>query len=346
MVLQLSVIIPAHGAAAHIARALDSIAAQTVLPHEVIVVDSGSHDASADIAAAHPIRERLPLRVLRLTPGTPGQARNSGIAASTGDHIAVLDPQDVWLPEHLEALQQAHHRHPLASLYWTAVQPAPAALGASGRWAAADVNATAQWHARQADGIVRVGADIIDALLEHDCIALSAAAFKRSMDGQTASFDPELAQGLEPLFLLTALSSGVAVFNDSTTVVLHREPDRGPVPAHAERNAAWTRERLAALHKIGRVPAVAMYANRSALWRARVNAELQASMQRASAHGLHATWQALAQAIDTPSFDTPAHAGHIASCLWRAAMVSLRASASRRSGDAADARPAAPRLPR
>jgi glycosyltransferase involved in cell wall biosynthesis len=94
-----SVVIPAYNAADTIGRALDSVAAQTAPPAEVIVVDDGSTDGTAAVVAA---RTDLPIRLLA-SPGRGGAAaaRNLGIAAARGEFIAFLDADDEWTPDKL-----------------------------------------------------------------------------------------------------------------------------------------------------------------------------------------------------------------------------------------------------
>src|SRR5690348_10269988 len=93
-----SVVIPAFNAAEYIGQAIDSVLAQTHQPIEIIVVDDGSTDQTAQIAAAYP----APVRVLRKPNGGPASARNMGIAAATGSWIALLDADDRWLANKLE----------------------------------------------------------------------------------------------------------------------------------------------------------------------------------------------------------------------------------------------------
>jgi glycosyltransferase involved in cell wall biosynthesis len=94
----ISLICPAWNAAATLAETLRSVADQTVPVGEIIVVDDGSTDATATIAAAQGAR------VLRQTQQGPAAALNAGIAASCGDQLAFLDADDLW-PEGKLALQ-------------------------------------------------------------------------------------------------------------------------------------------------------------------------------------------------------------------------------------------------
>lgn len=93
-----SVIIPCRNAGRWIGEALNSIAAQTFAPFEVIVVDDGSTDDSLARIKSSGIAHKL-LHTRRV--GGSG-ARNAGIEAATGDWIAFLDADDCWYPDHLQ----------------------------------------------------------------------------------------------------------------------------------------------------------------------------------------------------------------------------------------------------
>ena len=103
-----SVVIAAYNAAETIGEAVDSALGQTVAPLEVIVCDDGSTD---DIEGAlRPYAGRL--KLLRKENGGPSSARNLAARAASGEFVAVLDADDVFLPERLEALGELHHPPP------------------------------------------------------------------------------------------------------------------------------------------------------------------------------------------------------------------------------------------
>lgn len=86
---QCSIVIRAYNEEKHIGRLLTGIARQTLRDVEVILVDSGSSDATLSIAAA--FAERLPLRIVRIQPETFtfGRSLNLGIAEARAELIAI-----------------------------------------------------------------------------------------------------------------------------------------------------------------------------------------------------------------------------------------------------------------
>jgi glycosyltransferase involved in cell wall biosynthesis len=109
--MRYSVVIPAFQASATIAEAVGSALAQELPPVEVLVVDDGSTDGTAEVAAA------AGARVIRqLTNQGAAVARNIGLAASTASHVALLDADDTWFPGHLRAIETAFAAVPQAKV--------------------------------------------------------------------------------------------------------------------------------------------------------------------------------------------------------------------------------------
>lgn len=92
--------IPAYNAAKSIGDAINSCIHQTIAPHEIIVIDDASTDDTAAIAKNF---ENVQVISLKNNSG-PSAARNAGWAIATGDIIAFLDADDVWLPDKIETL--------------------------------------------------------------------------------------------------------------------------------------------------------------------------------------------------------------------------------------------------
>lgn len=108
--LPISVVIPAYQREDLVRRAVESALSQVPPPFEVVVVDDGSTDATAAVAAA------AGARVVRLTVNTgEGGARNAGIEAAQQPWIALLDSDDEWLPGHLARVWGARNGYVLVS---------------------------------------------------------------------------------------------------------------------------------------------------------------------------------------------------------------------------------------
>lgn len=101
---RVSVIIPARNAEAFLAEALESVFAQTEPPAEIIVVDDGSTDATAEVARRQAARG---VRLISQVGAGAAAARNAGVAAATGDWLAFLDADDLWPRERMAILRRA-----------------------------------------------------------------------------------------------------------------------------------------------------------------------------------------------------------------------------------------------
>lgn len=92
-----TVVVPARDAERTIGDLLDALGQQVLPPHEVVVVDDQSSDATPAVAAAHPLRPR----VVQGTGGGPYSARNAGLAEVTTAVVAFTDadclPEPEWL---------------------------------------------------------------------------------------------------------------------------------------------------------------------------------------------------------------------------------------------------------
>ena len=113
----ISVVIPTYNSGQHVVDALSSIWNQTLLPNEIIVVDDNSNDGTQARIEALVEKSPVPLRLIRreTNSGFPARPMNEGVAAASGDLIAVLDHDDVWLPTKLQEQSRALLLHPEAS---------------------------------------------------------------------------------------------------------------------------------------------------------------------------------------------------------------------------------------
>lgn len=103
MILPVSVVIPCFRAGTTIQRAIESVAAQTRRPAEVIVVDDHSDDGTVKIVESLAETYGLSLIIIRHSRNLgPAAARNTGWDAATQPFVAFLDADDAWHPRKLE----------------------------------------------------------------------------------------------------------------------------------------------------------------------------------------------------------------------------------------------------
>lgn len=110
----ISVVIPLYNKSAYVEEAVRSVLAQSYPAVEVLVVDDGSTDGSADL-----VRHLAAPSVRVITQPNAGvsAARNTGIKQAHGDYLAFLDADDRYLPGYLAAMVTLIQRYPEALLY-------------------------------------------------------------------------------------------------------------------------------------------------------------------------------------------------------------------------------------
>jgi glycosyltransferase involved in cell wall biosynthesis len=110
---QLSVIIPTYNRAALLRRTLDSVLRQTFTDYEIIVVDDGSTDstkAQVDQISAERSSSEQPIRYFFQKNQGKSVALNHGLSQATGEWIAFLDDDDIWLPAKIDEQFRALRR--------------------------------------------------------------------------------------------------------------------------------------------------------------------------------------------------------------------------------------------
>lgn len=112
----ITVVIPLYNKEREIEGTLRSVLAQTPLPDEILVVDDGSTDRSAEV-----VRGVASPRVRLITQPNAGvsAARNRGIAEARGEYIALLDADDQWEPGFLAEIEAMIDEFPGCGLYCT-----------------------------------------------------------------------------------------------------------------------------------------------------------------------------------------------------------------------------------
>jgi glycosyltransferase involved in cell wall biosynthesis len=132
-----TVVVPAFNAQATLAETLRSVAAQTYSPLEILIVDDGSTDSTAAVAAAFCGAEPR-ARLIRKENGGVASARNRGLAEAAGDWVAPIDADDLWHPTKIEKQMAAALAAPeppgFVYCWFRVIDGAGKIIGAGERW--------------------------------------------------------------------------------------------------------------------------------------------------------------------------------------------------------------------
>jgi glycosyltransferase involved in cell wall biosynthesis len=190
---RVSVVIPAHNAAAFLCEALDSVFAQGLDAPEVVVVDDGSTDGTADLAR----RYGRGVRVLTQQNAGSGRARNLGLQETSGGWVAFLDADDVWAEDKAALELPLLDADPeLAFVFGDLLPFGAAGAGARSLFAERgfDLRCTPS------------------AIFLHDMVYTSTVLLRRACLRETGAFDPSLRIGQDTdLWLRLALARPYAV---------------------------------------------------------------------------------------------------------------------------------------
>jgi glycosyltransferase involved in cell wall biosynthesis len=102
---KVSVVIAYHNGSKWIERALESVATQTVLPEEIIVVDDGSSPEESKFLLG--LQGKHDFKIVHQENGGQSSARNNGISKASSEYVSLLDQDDYYLPKHIEVLLEA-----------------------------------------------------------------------------------------------------------------------------------------------------------------------------------------------------------------------------------------------
>lgn len=119
IMIKVSVIVPAYNAMRFLPQTVKSALSQTWQDLELVVVDDGSSDGTAAFVEQYP---DIRMKLVRQTNKGLAAARNSGIAASQGKYIALLDADDLWEPTKLEEQVARLTDRPEIGLVHTAIR--------------------------------------------------------------------------------------------------------------------------------------------------------------------------------------------------------------------------------
>jgi glycosyltransferase involved in cell wall biosynthesis len=192
----ISVIIPVYNGERYLAESIQSVLAQTPLPDEIIVVDDGSTDATAQIVADLAETASIPIRYSYQTNQGPAAARNTGIRFARGDVLAFQDADDVWLPEKLAVQTALLHQH----------SDAQAVIGYS------QLLFDSNHHDETDPQLRRPGLILL----------LQAGIFRRAVFERIGDFDPGLRVGEDADWFLRALEQSIEMVVHPEIVIIYR----------------------------------------------------------------------------------------------------------------------------
>ncbi|HUP91362.1 MAG TPA: glycosyltransferase family 2 protein [Solimonas sp.] len=204
-----SVILPTFNRAGTLPRALASVLAQSVGELELIVVDDGSTDGTAQLMAG--IRDPRVRYVPRERNGGPAATRNSGIELARGEFVAFQDSDDEWLPLKLEKQ--------LAALEAAGPQVGLALCGQL-RWDTREL-VYLPGHARRGARSGRLRQEI----LRNNFALTPSWLVRRAVFGQIGAFDETLPMLEDWEWLIRYTERGAAVLVDEPLMMVWESPD-------------------------------------------------------------------------------------------------------------------------
>ncbi|HEX6624373.1 MAG TPA: glycosyltransferase family 2 protein [Pyrinomonadaceae bacterium] len=174
--MKFSVAMCTYNGARFLREQLDSIAAQTRPPDELVVCDDRSTDGTTDLVAAFAAAARFPVR-LHVNTENLGSTKNFDRAVSlcTGDLIALADQDDVWLPRKLELSEGALAASPRAGLVFTDAEVVDERLAPLGFTLWQRIN-----FSEEEKALIRRGRGF-DVLLEHNVVTGATMAFRAEL---------------------------------------------------------------------------------------------------------------------------------------------------------------------
>ena len=131
---KVSIIIPVDQVENYLERAVDSALAQTLEEKEIILVDDGSLDASAQICDHYAQTYPELIQVIHKENEGLGMARNTGIRLATGEYIAFLDSDDAVEPEMYEEMYAKAIEDQCDIVMWKRAEPPSFPLIQAKKW--------------------------------------------------------------------------------------------------------------------------------------------------------------------------------------------------------------------
>jgi glycosyltransferase involved in cell wall biosynthesis len=224
---RLSVIIPTRNCLEWLPRAMASALAVPVEGVEVIIVDDGSTDGTAEFLAQAEA-SGLAIRVLRRAGGEgAASARNAGLALAQAPVVGFLDADDIWQPGRIAERLAWHEAHPETALSFGEYETlyadnrrAPRLLGYTPRFAAAVAPGEQDWQSE----ILALGAAGAGLIYGENPVCTSVVLASRAAVEAVGGFDASLGQAEDwDLWVRLALHGPVAYAPRPQGLHMHRD---------------------------------------------------------------------------------------------------------------------------
>lgn len=221
----LSVIIPTYNRAGHLPGSVESVLAHAGCDVEVIVVDDGSTDETAEVARAF----GPPVVYLRQENAGPSSARNAGFAASRGRYVAFLDSDDRWIagaPSRLvEYLDQDEN---IAVVFGDSLMGTPESGYASfvARYGGDDFTRLPCRHANS-DARIFERRPFFQHLVRRNFVFLGSLMMRREAFDRGGGFDPSSSHGEDWGFFLSLASEGQFAFLGNGPISFYMQDTQG-----------------------------------------------------------------------------------------------------------------------
>ena len=173
----ISVVIPVYKGEAHIAQSIDSALEQDYQHIEIIIINDGSPDDSHKVIKGYLSDPRV--HYIEQDNAGVANARNTGINSAKGEFIALLDQDDIWLPNKLAAQVEHLNRHPNCALIHSQI----GFINGDG-----DLTPNPSWA-----WVNDTGANAFENLFDHNCIATFMALIRKDALNEVGMFRESLA---------------------------------------------------------------------------------------------------------------------------------------------------------
>ena len=301
--MDISVVMPAYNSSRFIEAALDSVAAQSFAPDEIIVIDDGSTDDTFERVQRWQAKSKHAITLLKQSNQGVSAARNHGIHTARGDWIALLDSDDIWLAEHLKQLAGAVQDYPdliavfADGIYFdskTKSESPPIARNKALRAA----------EGGQGDTVLPLGDIIFEILLPGLFFPPSAFMFQRQAALSVGLFDESIRASEDREFILRLSRAGKFAFVDQVLAKIRIHETNLSHPSNATKNNYFAIKTLRKTLDSAALLHLSPHEQRCA--RQALQGAAENLMYSASSAGVQAYLQALRHIVGSPAFSVDA----------------------------------------